>query len=64
VFDFRVEKQLRFMDRARVGLFLDMFNLTNSNTAVNEVWLAGARFERASTVLGPRIVKFGAKFDW
>jgi hypothetical protein len=64
VFDFRVEKQLRFMDRARVGLFFDVFNLMNSNTAVNEVWLAGARFERASTVLGPRIAKFGAKFDW
>ena len=64
VFDFRVEKQLRFADRARVGLFFDVFNLMNSNTAVNEVWLSGARFERASTVLGPRIAKFGAKFDW
>ena len=64
LFDFRVEKQLRLLDRARVGLFFDMFNTFNSNTAVNEVWLSGARFERASTVLGPRIAKFGVKFDW
>jgi hypothetical protein len=64
VFDFRVEKQLRFASRARAGLFFDLFNTFNSNTAVNEVWQAGTRFERASTVLGPRIAKFGVKFDW
>ena len=64
VFDFRVEKQLRFYDRARAGLFFDMFNTFNSNTAVNLSWLSGNRFERASTVLGPRIAKFGVKFDW
>jgi hypothetical protein len=64
VLDFRVEKQLRFAQKARVGLFFDMFNAMNSNTAVNIVWQAGSRFERASTVLGPRIAKFGAKFDW
>jgi hypothetical protein len=64
VFDFRVEKQLRFMDRARAGLFFDLFNTFNSNTAVNTTWQAGNRFERASTVLGPRIAKFGVKFDW
>lgn len=64
ILDFRVEKQLRFADRARAGLFFDLFNTFNSNTAVNEVWLSGPRFERATTVLGPRIAKFGAKFDW
>lgn len=64
VLDFRVEKQLKFAQKARVGLFFDMFNAMNSNTAVNIVWQAGSRFERASTVLGPRIAKFGAKFDW
>jgi Carboxypeptidase regulatory-like domain len=64
VVDFRVEKQLRLLDRARVGLFLDMFNTFNSNTAVNIAWGSGASFEKAATVLGPRIVKFGAKLDW
>jgi hypothetical protein len=62
--DFRVEKQVRLMDRARVGLFFDLFNTFNSNTAVNLSWQAGARFERATTVLNPRIAKFGVKFDW
>ena len=63
--DFRVEKQLRFAaEGARLGLFFDMFNAMNSNTAVNINWRAARRFEKATTVLGPRIAKFGVKFDW
>jgi hypothetical protein len=62
--DWRIEKQLRIMEKARIGLFFDMFNTLNSNTAVNINWRAGAAFERPTTVINPRIVKFGAKFDW
>ena len=50
--------------KARVGLFFDLFNAFNSNTAVNINWRSGAAFEKATTVLGPRIAKFGVKFDW
>jgi hypothetical protein len=66
VVDFRVEKQLRFAaaNRAKLGLFFDLFNAMNSNTAVNINWRSGAVFEKATTVLGPRIAKFGVKFDW
>jgi hypothetical protein len=64
LFDFRVEKQVRLADRARVGLFFDLFNVFNSNTAVNLNWRSGASFEKATTVLPPRIAKFGVKFDW
>jgi hypothetical protein len=64
VLDFRVEKQLRFAQKARLGLFFDMFNALNSNTAININWRSGASFEKATTVLGPRIAKFGVKFDW
>ena len=62
--DFRVEKQLRFAQKAKLGLFFDLFNAMNSNVAVNENWRSGAAFEKATTVLGPRIAKFGVKFDW
>ena len=65
MFDFRVEKQLRVRRRgAQLGLFFDLFNAMNSNTAVNINWRSGAAFEKATTVLGPRIAKFGVKFDW
>ena len=50
--------------KARVGVFMDVFNIMNSNTAVNIAWVSGATFERATTVLNPRIAKFGVKFDW
>ena len=33
--------------RARVGLFLDVFNTLNSNTAVNMAGGSGASFEKA-----------------
>lgn len=64
ILDFRVEKQVRFAQKARLGLFFDLFNAMNSNVAVNENWRSGAAFEKATTVLGPRIAKFGVKFDW
>ena len=64
ILNFRVEKQIRFADRARVGLFFDLFNALNSNTAVNLNWRSGASFEKPTTVLAPRIAKFGVKFDW
>jgi hypothetical protein len=64
IVNFRVEKQLRFADKARVGLFFDLFNALNSNTPVNLNWRSGASFELPTTVLAPRIAKFGVKFDW
>ena len=64
MFDIRAEKAIRFATKARVGVFADLFNIMNSNTAVNLAWVSGATFERATTVLNPRIAKFGVKFDW
>jgi hypothetical protein len=46
------------------GLFLDLYNLLNANTAININWRAGAAFEKATTVLPPRIAKVGVKFNW
>jgi hypothetical protein len=62
--DFRVEKQLVFATKARLGLFFDLFNALNSNTAININWQSGAAFDKATTVIPPRIAKFGVKFDW
>ena len=56
--------RLAFADRGKVGLFLDIYNALNADTLVNINWRSGASFERATTVVGPRILKFGVKFDW
>ena len=62
--DFRVEKQIPFATRGKLGLFVDLFNALNSDTAANINWRSGASFEKATTVIGPRIAKFGVKVDW
>jgi hypothetical protein len=62
--DYRVEKQIRLFARARAALFFDMFNTFNANTAYIISWQSGNRFERATGVVAPRVVKLGAKFDW
>ena len=64
VLDFRVEKRITFATRGKLGLFMDLFNALNSDTAVNINWRSGASFEKATTVIGPRIAKFGVKVDW
>ena len=64
VLDLRVEKQIPFATRGKLGLFLDLFNTLNSDTAVNINWRSGVSFEKATTVIGPRIVRFGVKADW
>ncbi len=74
--DFRAEKQFVLRKpNAKLGLFIDVFNVTNSNVATNINWLAGtvsaagvgsvsSGFERATSVMPPRLAKFGVKFDW
>ncbi len=62
--DFRVEKQIPIASRGKLGLFVDLFNALNSDTAANINWRSGASFEKATTVIGPRIAKFGVKVDW
>src|SRR4029453_12105162 len=64
VLTFRVEKERRFAQRAKLGLFFDMFIALNSNTAVNINWRSGAWFEKATTCLAPRFPKLCCKFDW
>ena len=65
VVDIRAEKQVRFATKARVGLFVDVFNVFNSNTAVeHRTGCRARRSSKATTVLDPRIAKFGVKFDW
>ena len=64
VFDFRAEKQFRFGSKARFGLFVGRVQHHELEHRVNIAWVSGASFERATTVLNPRIAKFGVKFDW
>jgi outer membrane receptor protein involved in Fe transport len=64
ILDIRVEKFFPFAANRRVGVFVDVYNLTNSDAAPNITWSSGSAFERPIGVVGPTIMRFGAKFDW
>jgi hypothetical protein len=61
--DARVEREVPMHGR-KLSVFVDVFNVTNENTPVNVTWSSGASYLLPSVIVAPRIVRFGAKFDW
>lgn len=77
IFDTRIEKHVTFKERYQVGLFLDAFNINNSNaaevqdnvTAFKTITVNGQkdtyeRFLSPTSVTPPRIFRVGAKFTF
>jgi hypothetical protein len=64
--DFRLSKFFNFgRERSRnLEVILDVFNLFNENkvTAVNSN--TGSAFENAISILGPRVLRIGARFTF
>jgi hypothetical protein len=76
IFDSRVEKRFRFDNRS-LGLFVDAFNIANSNGAQTQDNIVGRRtttvdgqtvnyqrFLRPTSILAPRIFRFGVKLGF
>lgn len=64
VLDVRVEKAFKLMPGKTLSVFMDGYNLTNTNAATNINWSSGATYLTPSTIIPPRLARFGAKFDW
>ena len=64
VLDTRVEKVVRLARGMSVSGFFDLYNITNSDAASNITWNSGSSFLLPSTIIGPRIARFGLKYDW
>jgi len=64
IVDVRIEKLLHMPQNRAVSVFLDGYNLLNTNAAANINWSSGLTFLTPSTIVPPRIARFGAKFDW
>jgi hypothetical protein len=77
IFDVRFEKRFRFGGYRTLGLFLDAYNLGNSNAAETQDQVVGRRttvvdgdtvdyqrFLRPQTILSPRILKFGVRLGF
>ena len=62
--DARVEKASRSAAAGRSRGFVDGYNLTNANAAPNINWGSGTTFLLPVTIVSPRLVRFGVKFDW
>ena len=62
--DARVERIFSFGRSMRLSAQLDIFNIFNTNPEDFITWASGASYLRPSSVIPPRIVRFGAKFDW
>lgn len=62
--DLRAEKDLSFWDRDRLSLFLDAYNVTNSNPVLNQVIRAGDAYGRVIGFLEPRTIKLGIRYQF
>jgi hypothetical protein len=47
-----------------VSGFVDGYNLLNTNAASNINWASGSTFLTPSTIVPPRIARFGLKVDF
>ncbi|MGH9385617.1 MAG: TonB-dependent receptor domain-containing protein [Vicinamibacterales bacterium] len=64
VLDTRVEKVFKLVKGTSLSGFFDLYNITNSDAASNMGWGSGSSFQLPSTIIGPRIARFGLKYDW
>ena len=64
IVDVRVEKAFKLAPGRNLSVFMDGYNLTNSNAATNINWSSGSTYLTPSTIVPPRLARFGAKFDW
>ena len=62
--DTRVEKVFRAAKGRSLSVFVDGYNLTNANPAANINWTSGGTFLNPTTIVPPRLWRFGTKFDW
>jgi hypothetical protein len=62
IVDLRVERLFDFGGERRAQV--DLYNLLNANPVDFLTWASGASYLRPSSVIPPRIARFGVKFDW
>lgn len=64
IFDVRAEKFFRYSQARRMGLFFDVYNLTNSDAAQNITWNSGSAYLQPVSIIGPTIMRVGIKLDF
>lgn len=62
--DLRIEKTVSIRGRGTLGLFADVFNVTNAGSAITNVSASGARFGLPNSWLEPRTLNAGARLSF
>ena len=66
ILDLRLEKKFR-ISRTSLGVFVDLFNVFNDNKATSVYTISsnpGIKFETMQSIMDPRILRIGARFEW
>lgn len=63
IWDLRAEKVFRFGGRSVSG-FMDLYNIANSNAEFRRIYTSGSSFGFPTTIIPPRIIRFGVKLEW
>jgi hypothetical protein len=64
IFDIRVEKTFSIGRAGRIAGMLDIFNLTNSGAVTNARVRSGSRYREVISLLDPRIVRVGFRYEF
>jgi hypothetical protein len=64
ILDFRADKSFGFGRYGRATFMVDVFNALNNGTVMNFVTQTGANYRRVISILDPRIVRFGFRYDF
>ncbi|MEO8679380.1 MAG: carboxypeptidase regulatory-like domain-containing protein [Vicinamibacterales bacterium] len=64
VLDLRAEKTLNLSKLAKLHLFFDLFNVTNRYAAETISVASGSAFQKPTTMLAPRVGRFGLRINW
>jgi hypothetical protein len=63
ILDIRADKSFSFSRYGRLGVMLDVFNLTNSGVATS-VRTTTVNYREVLEILNPRVVRFGIRYDF
>jgi hypothetical protein len=64
IFDVRLEKSFPLGRPGRVTGMVDFFNLTNSGTVINARTRSGSRYHEVISILDPRTIRFGIRWEF
>jgi hypothetical protein len=64
ILDFRAEKEVKIGRFGRVTGMLDVFNALNADTIANFRVASGTRYKELISLLDPRIVRFGVRYEF